>query len=127
MTVSTPLHFLVVDDNEDIREIMAHVVELLGHNADQACDGAEALEALAVQRYDFMLLDLTMPRMTGQDVLRWLRDHPEWATDLHVIVISAWAKDQQVMLKELGAYAVLPKPLRVQQLHDLVDSVKHTT
>ena len=43
MTVSTPLHFLVVDDNEDIREIMAHVVKLLGHNADQACDGAEAL------------------------------------------------------------------------------------
>ena len=117
---STSLRFLVVDDNEDIRDLLVRMVERLGHTAHHAADGVEAVEALQVERYDFMLLDLTMPRMSGEDVVRWLNDHPDRGEGLRVVVVSAWAGDHRANLQELGVHAVLPKPLRGHQLRDLI-------
>lgn len=120
-TEETPLRFLVVDDTEDIRDLMSRMVVRLGHLADQAADGVEAVEALAQNAYDIMLLDLTMPRMSGEEVVRWLREHPDRGHDLDVVVISAWAGEQRAVLQELGVTTVLPKPLRGQQLRDLIE------
>ena len=116
-----PLRFLVVDDTEDIRDLMSRMVVRLGHLADQAADGVEAVEALAQNSYDIMLLDLTMPRMSGEDVVRWLREHPDRGEGLDVVVVSAWAGEQRAVLQELGVTSVLPKPLRGQQLRDLIE------
>ena len=117
------MRFLVVDDNEDIRDLLVRMVERLGHSAQPACDGVEAVEALAGSHYDVMLLDLSMPRMSGEDVMRWLREHPECATGTRVVVVSAWARDQRSTLDELGAHAVMTKPLRAQQLRALAAEV----
>ena len=76
--------------------------------------------ALALQTYDFMLLDLTMPRMSGEDVLRWLRTHPQWRKGLRVIVVSAGTRALQLDPAEVGAHAVLPKPLRLEQLREVI-------
>jgi CheY-like chemotaxis protein len=119
-TSSRQLRFLVVDDTDDIREVMARMVERQGHLADQAVDGVEAVEAMQRDRYDLMLLDLSMPRMTGEEVVRWLQQHPEHAGDVRVVVVSAWAGDKRPVLQELGITDVLPKPFRRQQLEDLI-------
>ena len=115
--------FLVVDDQEDIREIMVRMVTRLGHEAAEAEDGQVAVEALGAAPYDVMLLDLSMPRMGGEDVVRWLRAHPDVCPGLRVVVVSAWAGDQRPALHELGVDAVLPKPFRRQQLVDLLDEL----
>lgn len=123
MTIqAAPLRFLVVDDTEDIRDLMARMVVRLGHLADQAADGVEAVAALQENRYDIMLLDLTMPRMSGEEVVRWLREHPDRGEGLDVVVVSAWAGEQRAVLQELGVTTVLPKPLRGQQLRDLIEA-----
>ncbi len=121
MTSETaPSRFLVVDDDEDMRDLLGEMVEQLGHTADKACDGVEAVEALAAETYDFMLLDLTMPRMSGEDVLRWMSDHRDWVVGLRVVVVSGRSGSHQLNAQELGVQAVLPKPFRKQQLRDLV-------
>ncbi|KRF35001.1 response regulator [Nocardioides sp. Soil805] len=120
-TESDPLRFLVVDDTEDIRDLMSRMVVRLGHLADQAADGVEAVEALTRNDYDIMLLDLTMPRMSGEEVVRWLRENPDRGVGLDIVIISAWAGEQRAVLQELGVSTVLPKPLRGQQLRDLID------
>jgi len=114
------LRFLVVDDNDDIRDVLVRLVERLGHTAATAADGVEAVEILAKHRFDFMLLDLTMPRMTGDEVVRWLKAHPDRGEGLRVVVVSAWVGEQRAHLQELGVHAVLPKPFRAQQLRDLI-------
>jgi CheY-like chemotaxis protein len=116
-----PLRFLVVDDTEDIRDLMSRMVVRLGHLADQAADGVEAVEALAKNTYDVLLLDLTMPRMSGEEVVRWLRQNPDRGQDLDVVVISAWAGEQRAVLQELGVTKVLQKPLRGQLLRELIE------
>ncbi len=120
-TQAEPLRFLVVDDTEDIRDLMSRMVVRLGHLADQAADGVEAVEALRLHSYDIMLLDLTMPRMSGEEVVRWLRENPDRGEGLDVVVVSAWAGEQRAVLQELGVTTVLQKPLRGQQLRDLIE------
>ncbi len=114
------LHFLVVDDNEDIRDVFCRLVERAGHRASTAVDGLDAVEALQRESFDVMLLDLTMPRMTGVDVVRWLRAHPDVAPELRIVVISAWAGEHRAVLQELGITTVMQKPLRIQQLTELI-------
>ena len=122
-----PLRFLVVDDDDDIRDILVRMVERLGHSAGTAADGVEAVEILAEERFDFMLLDLTMPRMGGDEVVRWLTAHPDRGEGLRVVVVSAWAGEQRGHLQELGVHAVLSKPFRAQQLRDLISGTLPTT
>ena len=115
--------FLVVDDQEDIRDIMVRMLTRLGHSADEAEDGQHAVEVLAAAAYDVMFLDLSMPRMSGEEVVRWLRAHPDVAPGLRIVVVSAWAGDKRPTLHELGVDAVLPKPFRKQQLVDLLEEL----
>ncbi|WP_439937282.1 response regulator [Nocardia sp. N13] len=115
------LRFLVVDDNEDIRDVFCRLVERAGHLATTAADGQEAVEVLERESFDVMLLDLTMPRMNGVDVVRWIRAHPDVAPAMRIVVISAWAGEHRAVLQELGVVTVMQKPLRIQQLTDLIE------
>jgi CheY-like chemotaxis protein len=114
------LRFLVVDDNQDIRDVFCRLIERAGHAAFTALDGQDAVEVLERESFDVMLLDLTMPRMSGVDVVRWIRAHPEVAPHMRIVVISAWSREQRGVLQELGIDDVMQKPLRLQQLTDLV-------
>ena len=114
------LHFLVVDDSEDIRDVFCRMVQRAGHVASIARDGLEALDSLQRESFDVMLLDLSMPRMNGVEVVRWLRDHPAVAPDMRVVVVSAWTGEHRGVLQELGVDTVMQKPLRIEQLTDLV-------
>lgn len=111
---------LIADDCKDLRDLMRRVVERFGHVVDEAEDGQCAVEAIVAQRYDLLLLDLSMPRMSGIDVARWLHAHPEQQDGMTVAVVSASAHDERPTLNELGVGLLLPKPLRRQELADLI-------
>ena len=117
------LRFLIVDDTDELRELMARMVERCGHVADEAADGLEATLALSSQQYDVMLLDLSMPRMSGQDVVRWLNAHPDLGAGMRTVVVTAWGGENRGTLQELGITDVLAKPFRLQQLMDLIADI----
>lgn len=114
------LRFLVVDDNEDIRDVFCRLVERAGHLASTASDGMDAVDIVQRESFDVMLLDLTMPRLDGVGVVRWLRAHPEVAPAMRIVVVSAWAGEHRAVLQELGIENVMQKPLRIQQLTDVI-------
>ncbi len=105
-----PATILVVDDSSISRKKMRMAVRALGHEADIAKDGAQALEALQSSDYDAVLLDIVMPEMDGFDVLRALKSD-EGLRDIPVIVISALDDETDSVVKaiELGAEDFLPK------------------
>jgi CheY-like chemotaxis protein len=121
--MTKPLRFLIVDDTEEMRDVMVRMVVRAGHVAEAVADGVEATVALSAHRYDVMLLDLLMPRMSGEDVVRWLRAHPDRAEGLRVVVVTAWAGDRRGTLQELGVTTVLAKPFRLQQMTDLIAEI----
>jgi CheY-like chemotaxis protein len=119
-TGAQALTFLVVDDNQDIRDVFCRLVERAGHVASTAFDGQDAIEVIQRETFDVMLLDLTMPRMNGIDVVRWIHARPHVAPHMRIVVISAWTGEQRGLLQELGVDSVMQKPLRLHQLTDLI-------
>lgn len=104
---------LLVEDDDDIRELMAEVLGDEGYRVIEARDGREALDRLAQSgRVCAVLLDLFMPVMNGWDFYEALRHDPQRAS-LPVIVISS-APDQAPD----GVQRVLPKPLTHRALTD---------
>src|SRR5919202_5629428 len=100
---------LVVDDDPDILLLLGAQLEQLGCAVRTATQGAEALAMLAQTQPALVLLDLRLPRMSGLDVLKQLK---QTASDLTVIVMTAYATVEQAVeaMKE-GAWDFLTKPL----------------
>ena len=101
---------LVVDDNRMNRIKLSRSLEVQGHTVSLAEDGQGALDMLAAQAFDVVLLDLIMPGMDGYQVLERMKaDHQ--LRDIPVIVISALDEmDSVVRCVEMGAEDYLPKP-----------------
>ena len=101
---------LVVDDNQDNRDVLARRLEKQGHWAVTAASGAEALAALSEQPFDLVLLDIMMPEMDGYQVLSRIKADPA-TRRLPVIMISALDEMESVVrCIEMGAADYLPKP-----------------
>ncbi len=101
---------LVVDDHEEIREALAEILEEEGHEVLQAIDGLEALEMVATEQLDVILLDIAMPGIDGLETLRRLKETPESAK-LPVIMVTAQG-DRQNMVKavRMGVRDYVTKP-----------------
>lgn len=105
-----PATILVVEDNEDNRDILVRRLHRDNYQVIEAENGVRALEVLAVQSVDLVLLDIMMPEMNGYQVLEALRADGR-LDDFPVIVITANSDlESAVKCVELGADDYLPKP-----------------
>ena len=109
--MSQPARILVVDDNEDNRYTLKRRLRREGYeNVAIATNGREALELIASQRFDLVLLDVMMPQMNGYEVLERLKSD-DVLRHVPVIMVSALTElDSVVRCIELGAEDYLPKP-----------------
>lgn len=110
---------LLVDDNVELAEDLAEVLELSGAEVELARDGKDALERVASRAYDLVLTDMRMPRVSGLELVRALKgEHPETP----VVVMTAYAKDVKLQeVLEHGALEVLEKPVDLDALGQLVE------
>lgn len=111
---------LVVDDDPDILEALAEILETEGFEVRRARNGEEALERLGPQQPDLILLDLMMPVMDGWEFSQRMRQRPG-TNNIPIIVLSA---DRNVgpKAKEIGAVGHLAKPFELGDLLDMVRS-----
>jgi CheY-like chemotaxis protein len=70
-----PLNILVVDDEEPIRQVMSHVINVGFYNCLTASDGVDAMTLLAASNYDVVITDIAMPNMDGNQLLKNIRDN----------------------------------------------------
>lgn len=107
---------LVVDDERDITALVAYHLAREGYRVSTASCGSEALEAAEQDHPDLVVLDLMLPDVSGQDVLRQLRDRPETA-GIGVIVLTARREEaDRIEGLALGADDYLVKPFSPQEL-----------
>jgi CheY-like chemotaxis protein len=113
---------LVVDDDHDIRETVSIVLQLHGYRANVAADGVDALEKLrGPSKPAAIIVDLMMPRMSGVDLVRALRQDPSLST-IPVIVLSGDAEMRKIAAA-LATEKCLLKPIDMDQLLDAVEGV----
>jgi chemosensory pili system protein ChpA (sensor histidine kinase/response regulator) len=101
---------LVADDSDAVRRVAGGLLAQAGFHVLTAVDGVDALRVLREEHPDLVVLDLLMPRMTGFDVLRELRQD-ERVKDTPVLAISGVYKSNVLeFLHEIGAQGFLEKP-----------------
>jgi DNA-binding response OmpR family regulator len=115
---------LIVDDDPDIRRLVAEVLRLGGHEPEEAPNGLEALTRLrSGARPDLVLLDVQMPDLDGWDTLRTLRAI-EHLADVPVVLCTVKAGPNDVLRGwELGCDGYLGKPFAISELRAEVDAV----
>jgi DNA-binding response OmpR family regulator len=114
---------LVVDDQDDIREMARLVLTGAGYEVTTASSGREALKLVRERRYDLMLLDINMPEMDGWSTLRLLRAD-DATDDLPVAMFSVKSevRDKVAGLKD-GAIDYITKPFGVDELASRVSRI----
>ena len=105
---------LVADDNEMNRDMLARRLSRRGFTVVTAADGQEALDRIAEQSFDVIVLDIMMPRVDGMEVLSRVRETTA-AVDLPIIMATAKSETQDVVRAlEMGANDYVTKPLDFQ-------------
>lgn len=114
---------LVVDDDDDLRELLSMVVTRAGYDAETAWDGKQAVEMIEARPPDLVILDLMLPRYGGFEILRRLQQGP--LSTLPIVVVTGRYNDPataSLVRAESNVVALLPKPVDTQGLTDLLQA-----
>ncbi|WP_374348129.1 response regulator [Chitinimonas sp.] len=122
--MSDPLHVLVVDDDVEIRELLADYLQRFGWSVTVAADAPSLDTALESHRYDVMVLDLMLPGEDGLSVCRRIRSK----SSMPIVMLTArgGVMDRIVGL-ELGADDYVPKPFEPRELVARIQAVLRRT
>jgi two-component system, sensor histidine kinase and response regulator len=123
-TADKKLHILLAEDNPVNQKLAIRLLEKRGHQVVLAGNGLEALSALEAGSYDLVLMDVQMPIMDGLEATRVLREK-ENGTERHQAVVAMTAlvmKGDRERCMAAGMDGYLTKPIRPQELDDVLDS-----
>jgi len=112
---------LIVDDEKALVELIASVVEDLGHQALCAYDGSEALKLAQSEKPQIIFCDIMMPVMTGYELLDQVRQDNVLATT-PVVMMSAAKIDR---IRAASANGYMPKPFDLDKIADYINNLPH--
>jgi two-component system chemotaxis response regulator CheY len=122
--MSTPMKFLIVDDFSTMRRIVRNLLKEIGHtDADEAEDGAIALNKLRNGTFNFVVCDINMPNMNGFELLAEIKKD-EKLKHLPVLMVTAEARKEDIVLAaQSGAAGYIVKPFTKATLEDKLANI----
>lgn len=116
-------NILVAEDERDIRELIAFTLQFAGHKITQAANGAEAVELAPQVKPDLIMMDVRMPKMTGYEACKALKDIDE-VKDIPVVFLSAKGQDDEIAIGiDAGAVAYILKPFAPSELTQRIGEI----
>jgi two-component system, chemotaxis family, chemotaxis protein CheY len=124
MSTPSDLKFLIVDDFSTMRRIVRGLLKEMGCNqAEEAEDGAVALNMLKKGGFDFVVSDINMPNMNGFDLLKAMKAAPE-LKHIPVLMVTAEARKEDIVLAaQTGAAGYIVKPFTKATLEEKVKNI----
>ena len=121
--MSASRRVLVVDDNADAADSLAMLLQVRGDDVRVAYDGEQALFAEQELKPDVLLLDIGMPKLSGYDVARRVRDAR--GGEVFIVAITGWGQEEdRQRAREAGFDHHFTKPVDYAKLLDLIDRAK---
>ncbi len=122
--MDTTPHILVVDDDREIRDLLARFLEKHGMRVTVARDAKDARRQLPLGHYQLIVLDLMMPGESGLDFARFVRSQ----SDMPIIMLTAMGEEtDRIIGLELGADDYIPKPFNPRELLARIRAVLRRT
>ena len=123
-SMPSEMKFLIVDDFSTMRRIVRALLKEMGcNNAEEAEDGAVALNLLRSSRFDFVVTDINMPNMNGFDLLKGIKAD-ENLKRLPVLMVTAEARKEDILLAaQSGAAGYIVKPFTKATLEEKVQKI----
>ena len=114
---------LVADDERDIRELIGFTLRFAGFDVVLTADGIEAIEKASLEQPDLILLDVRMPKITGYEVCRQLKENPA-TSGIPVVFLSAKGQEGEIELGlASGAVEYIVKPFAPDELTNQVSDI----
>lgn len=111
---------LVVDDEENIREVIKEYAEFEGHQVDEACDGMQAIEMAKANDYDIIIMDVMMPRVDGYTACKEIRKFKQTP----VLMLSARGEEYDKLFGfELGIDDYVVKPFSPKEVMARINAI----
>jgi len=115
------IKILLIEDEQEASQDIAHFLKRQGYEVVCAASGTEALKSLKEDTFDLAIIDLMLPDINGKELCALIR-HDQRIKDLPIIISTgSSSKSTEELCKELGANVFLSKPYAVE---DLLDAVK---
>jgi CheY-like chemotaxis protein len=109
-------HILVAEDERDIRELIKFTLAFAGHKITEASNGEEAVQLAKQVLPDLILTDVRMPKMTGYEACRAIKDD-EATQHIPVVILSAKGQDEEIdQGRDSGSDDYIVKPFAPDQL-----------
>lgn len=124
---TNPQKVLVIEDNEINRQVACGMLELLGHNVTEAIDGRAGVELANTEKFDLILMDISMPIMDGQAATRAIRTGNGLSANVPIVGLTAnvMANERAAFLMD-GMDDIISKPVTRNTLAALIHKVALT-
>jgi DNA-binding response OmpR family regulator len=114
---------LIAEDDKDIRDLVVLTLQFNGFDVDAAEDGAMAVEKAAKAQYDIILMDVRMPRMTGYEACRRLKEIDS-TKDIPIVFLSAKGQEAEIQTGiDAGAADYILKPFSPDALVNTINKI----
>ena len=115
---------LIVDDNTEITDMMAQYLQLKGYECTVLNHGKHAIEQILTKKYDFVLLDIAMPDISGLDIIDGLKKMDKLKEHKIVVLTASSVSDDELQsfLKK-GAVAYIRKPIELTQFLKVIKQI----
>ena len=113
-------HILIIDDDPSVRDVLAEIVATFGYEAHQVDSAKDAVSTLSTRKIDLIFLDISMPEITGDQLLGFIRKK---GFQTPVVVISAHIDEEvERRMRESGISGMLEKPFEVADVIDQMEA-----
>jgi DNA-binding response OmpR family regulator len=119
ITMNDTVNILIIEDDEDINRLLCNIVSKSGYSPKPAYSGTEALIYLDSGKWDMILIDLMLPGLSGEDLLKKVTNE----SNIPVIIISAKLETQsKIHALRAGADDYITKPFDIEEVSARIDS-----
>jgi len=112
---------LVIDDDENIRDVMIDMLEYMKHTVSQAASGEEGIEVFKKNEFDLVITDLGMPGISGWEVTKICKS---LKPQIPVVMISGWGNQlDDELVRQSGLDAIMAKPFEINKIKIMIQEV----
>ena len=120
-----PPKILIVEDNFDSREMLTTFLSSEGYTVISAEDGQDGLARLESDPPDLIITDIEMPNLDGIDLIKRLRERPDWK-QVPIVVVSAYGSGNLTQAMDAGANGAMRKPIPMANLFAMIQRLLST-